>query len=329
MCTPSTRISTDIPQLPTFRRLRLADKDLIESFLSQFEPYCDFRFWAMWHRDIEEVWEISSMLDHLIVKFVDHISGQDLYTIIGANENTSKVTIATLAFLNDQTLYPKLSLVPEETINAIKPEYAKYLKISLDRDNIDYVYSVKQLVELKGRGMKNKRRAIVGYWEHYPNSKIRLMDLRSDDDVKVMELLTLRWAKMRKYVNHKREVLTMSRLLQTSENRDDLHAIGLFIGSKLIGFTINEPFNEKWYSGYFGKADTAYQGAYSVLENETAKYFYSKGYEFANHEQDMGLAGLRKSKQLWRPIRMLNKYTIMPRWSSTIEKTEYWRELLR
>ena len=100
--------------------------------------------------------------------------------------------------------------------------------------------------------------------------------------------------------------------------------LGLFVKDELIGFTINEPFGAKWYSAYFGKADPAYHGAFSVLENETAKNMFKKGFEYANLEQDLGIPGLRKTKQLWRPSRMLFKYSVKPRWTSKIEQTEIW-----
>lgn len=313
-----------IPIYPVFRRLKLGDKDLIERFLSNFEPYCDFRFWAMWHRDIEEVWGISSLFDHLLIRFADHITGASLYSVVGANENTTNTIVAMLSLLSKDTLYPKLSMVPEETVNAISKENKKFLNISLDNSNVDYVYSVKQIIDLKGKIMKNKKREIVKYWKHYPDSTIRQINLNSEADVDMMRALTNKWAKKRKGGDHRREVDTMTRLLRTRENRENLYTVGLFNNNRLIGFTINEPFNDKWYSGYFGKADPSYSGASSVLEHETAKTFYAKGFTYANLEQDLGIPGLRKTKRLWRPIRMLNKYTIKPRWTSGLEYMNMW-----
>jgi hypothetical protein len=34
------------------------------------------------------------------------------------------------------------------------------------------------------------------------------------------------------------------------------------------------------------------------------------GCEFINFEQDMGIAGLKQAKRLWRPVKYLKKYTI-------------------
>lgn len=310
----------NIPIFPRFKPLHIEDKGKISSFLHNFEPYCDVQFWAMWHRNIDDNWYISQLHGHFIIKFTDHITGRELHTLIGSNDETSVVIIGLLKYLQTTTMKPQLSMVPEVTTKAINGKYSSYIRISEDRSNADYVFSVGKLVHLYGGEYKNKRSEVRRFWNLYPNAKVGELKLNSEEDRLKMHQILKRWARDKSRKDHVREVRTLERLLATRENQNDLFVMGLFLNEKLIGFTVNERFNDDWYNGYFGKADRKYKGAYAVLEQETAKYYFNKGCKYANLEQDLGLPGLRKNKMLWRPNKFLKKYSVYPKWGSGFDQ---------
>lgn len=305
-----------IPSFPRFKALSLSDKDSIEGFLQTFEPYCDFQFWAMWHRNIDDSWHISQLHGHFIIRFTDHITGKELCTVLGNNSETGPVVIGLLKYLQNVTLQPQLSLVPEVTVKAINGKHHNFIRLHEDRANADYVYSVGKLVNLHGNEYKSKRSDIKRFWTRYPTAHVREVRLADQHDNTQMETILKKWAKNKPTGNFQREIRTMERVLATEANRKDLFVLGLFMENKLIGFSVNERFNEEWYNGYFGKADRGYEGAYAVLEQETAKHYLALGCKYVNLEQDLGIPGLRKNKLLWRPNKFLKKYSVYPRWGS-------------
>ena len=61
---------------------------------------------------------------------------------------------------------------------------------------------------------------------------------------------------------------------------------------------------------HFEKARSDINGAYAVINNEFA-IFIKENYpeiEYLDREEDMGLEGLRRAKQSYRPAYMVKKY---------------------
>ncbi|MGN1451356.1 MAG: phosphatidylglycerol lysyltransferase domain-containing protein, partial [Eubacteriales bacterium] len=55
-------------------------------------------------------------------------------------------------------------------------------------------------------------------------------------------------------------------------------------------------------------ADEEIEGAYAVVNNALAKMLCQK-YRYINREEDMGLQGLRRAKESYRPAIRLMRYT--------------------
>ena len=58
------------------------------------------------------------------------------------------------------------------------------------------------------------------------------------------------------------------------------------------------------------KADIAYEGIYQVLVNEYAKCFVTPDVRYINREEDVGDEGMRRSKESYHPVRLLEKYLV-------------------
>ena len=51
------------------------------------------------------------------------------------------------------------------------------------------------------------------------------------------------------------------------------------------------------------------QGAYAIINREFAKQLKDSGFVYVNREEDLGLPGLRKAKQSYKPAIWLEKET--------------------
>lgn len=89
-----------------------------------------------------------------------------------------------------------------------------------------------------------------------------------------------------------------------------LVTVGVYLDETLIAFTINEVVQDHYYIGHFGKADPTYRGLGLYLECETAKIMAQMGCRYMNHEEDLGIPGLRTYKESLKLVAFLKKYTI-------------------
>jgi len=111
-----------------------------------------------------------------------------------------------------------------------------------------------------------------------------------------------------------------SDLILENERKAILYSMSRFFELELSGNAIRIDGNIEAISVYEGmNPDTAivhyekgspdYDGIYKAINAETAKIL-QKDFMYINRESDMGLPGLRKSKQSYRPHHMVEVYHI-------------------
>ena len=296
-----TRVNFD---LPDFKKISLSDKGQIDKIFQDFSPYCDFNFSNIYNwSSISKPSEIAFVNENLVVKMKDFVEDHVVVSFIGNNKISD-----TVSHLLDH--FDELSMIPEECITNELLE-RKDLLIEEDRNNHDYILSLKDLIDLPGNRFKSKRRKVKKFLEKNPDHTVQVMDLKNDDVWKLIEDLTFLWnlLKRGKASDINNELNALKRQISLA-NVCEIIFVGVYIDDKLIAFTTNEIKHDGFAIGSFGKADFRYDGIFSYSEHITAKHLYSLGCKFLNYEQDLGLDGLRKSKLSWKPVRFLKKYKI-------------------
>ena len=86
--------------------------------------------------------------------------------------------------------------------------------------------------------------------------------------------------------------------------------VAIYNLKEIIGFSIFSFHSNDYVVSHFTKANTAYKGIYEFLLRESASLLNKLGYKFLNHQEDMGLPGLREAKKSYRPVKFLKKYTV-------------------
>ena len=78
-----------------------------------------------------------------------------------------------------------------------------------------------------------------------------------------------------------------------------------------MGFTVYEILSSEYAISHFAKADISYHRAINDMLNwEEAKVLDERGIKYFNWEQDLGIPGLRKSKEKYKPTFFLKKLSI-------------------
>ncbi len=295
-----------IYKFPRFKILTLKDQSIVEKYTEDFLPYSDFTFASLWLWTFNNSTHISELNGNLVIRFNDYVTKEPFYTYIGKKEiiNTTDTLFKNIQSNADKSI----KLIPEEIISelAITEKY----NIEEDRDNFDYIYSIKELVAFAGRKFRSKKNFVNRFLKLYKPSH-SVIDLNNPEGKKkVMELCT-RWRKSRNknYSEVHNEWLAIKRAIKWSNNFN-LICIGVFVKDKMVGFTINEVLHDGYAMNLFEKGDIKYTGIFPYLRSITALELEKVGCKYLNHEQDLGIDGLRASKLSFNPEFFLKKYTI-------------------
>jgi hypothetical protein len=299
-----------IPVFPHFKPLTIEDQEEVETILRRFPPYSDFNFANLFcyntHGDIL----LSMIYGNLIVRMHDYLNQVPFFTFIGQQRVLSTVERLLLRS-TEEGLRPQLRLIPGLQIEASYRDLCNRFEIQEDPDGFDYIHAVDHLTELDAPQLRSKRRCISRLRKRFPHITVREVDLSDPKESRSIRALYDLWQdkKSRSGSMFQAEEVALGRCLHYAHCFNFV-AVGAFLGDILAGFTINEPVHDNFYMGHFGKSDPDITGCGDLLEFETAKVMRQRGCVRMNNQQDLGLVGLRRYKQSWRPNRFLKKYTL-------------------
>nr|WP_196594869.1 phosphatidylglycerol lysyltransferase domain-containing protein [Pectinatus sottacetonis] len=180
--------------------------------------------------------------------------------------------------------------------------------IIADEENFDYVYNSEDLINLKGRKFHSKKNHLNNFHKNYPDAKYISI---SDEVITLCKLTVNGWYKTRSQDLPDDPFIALEReaIIEVLNNFSQLSLKGgaVIDNNRIIAFTFGEALNTDTAVIHVEKADPDINGAYTFINqafimNEWADM------KFINREEDMGIEGLRKAKQSYRPVKMIKKY---------------------
>ena len=210
-----------------------------------------------------------------------------------------------LSYFKEKKLDIKVLAFPDNELKKIRNK-EKFI-ITDDRDNADYVYLVKDLIELKGRKYDGKRNLIRKFNKLY---KYEFVELKKKMIYECVEFQK-RWIKLKNCKNDPNFIKENNAALEILNNYSSLPLTGavLKIFGKVEGYTIASQINKDMVGVIIEKANPEYKGIYQVINNLFCKEFLYK-YRYVNRQQDTGDPGLRKAKLSYNPKRLIIKYQV-------------------
>lgn len=296
-----------IPYFPKFKKLEISDKEEIENFTEQFQPYSDFNFANLWSWDVNGKTEISKTNNALIIKFIDYEAPRFFYSFLSGSD-ANELAESILRFALKQGFTPKLKLLPQITSKQL--DGSKFT-IEEDHDNFDYIYDLQKLANYKGKLFEDKRNLLARFLKKYKNSHIEVKILDLSDSASQKEIISLnnRWEE-NKGTRIKDETQALKRLFKLYE-KVRLLCIGVLIDKKLVAFCLNELLKLNYAITHFAKADVKLSsGLYAYLMQANAKQLLMLDKSLLNYQQDLGLSNLRYAKRSFRPAFYLKKYKV-------------------
>jgi hypothetical protein len=178
-----------------------------------------------------------------------------------------------------------------------------------DRDSWDYVYAVRDLALLEGRHFDGKRNQIRRLTE------ARRCEYRPITPALAAACLALeeKWCDLRACALDPGLEAERAAIAACFEHWGRLGLTGgaVFVDGALKAFSVAERLAPDTAVVHFEKADPAIPGLYQLVNAWFCREALG-GFAFVNREQDLGIPGLRRAKESYRPHHLVEKHTVRP-----------------
>jgi hypothetical protein len=291
-----------ISHFPNFSFLNIEHQEEIRSICAKTDPYADFNFINLFCWSNGEA-RVSLLNNNLAIQLPDYISDSTIFSLIG----DKKLDESLRELLK---ISRRLELIPESVIKGLnKPTEFKIIE---DVGGHDYVYLIKDIVDLQGKRFKNKRQKLQKIKEVFPNSfEIKTKTDIDEQDKSDMRQVFISW--IENHRNHSVEEdaeLKAFNILLDSISHFKLAFTFIRYLDNLVAFSVNEVINEKYALCHFEKVVRIHPHLGVLIINEAAKYLLNQGCVYVNWEQDLGIDGLRISKRSYHPEKLFKKYSV-------------------
>ena len=318
-----------------FKPVRLEDKQIIERHtMPSGILNCDLAFANMycWQAMYHSAWAVID--GFLVIRF--HIGGGEIGYMQPVGEGDFAGIIPALredAHAHGQRL--RLIGLTDEGREMIRNMHAGLFAFESDRALEDYVYNAEDLRNLTGRRYQPKRNHVNRFEALYDYT---FEELRVED---IDECLRLEgeWQQRKEAdevddvehrTEHEYEMSEEQRAIRRAF--DAYEALGLYGGvlrveGRMVAFTYGSQITPEVFCTHIEKADSSYEGVFPMINRCFARALAARGYTMVNREEDMGLAGLRRSKMSYHPAAMQEKMTLRALSLREIECRELWQRV--
>ena len=282
-----------------FRPVRLEDRATIERFtMSSDITNCDLSFANMfcWQEVYHSAWAIVD--GFLVIRF--HIDGGDrLGYMQPVGEGDCARIIPALredAHAHGQRL--RIIGLTDRGREMIRQMHIGQFAFESDRALEDYVYAADDLRNLPGRRYQPKRNHINRFMAEYPD--YRYEELTPDRFDECMQL-EREWR--RNHEGHTSELCAEQRAMQRAfAHFAELGMTGgcIYVGERMVAFTYGSAVNDHTFDTHVEKADTDYDGAFTVINCLFARHLPER-FTLINREEDLGIEGLRRAQLSYHP----------------------------
>jgi len=298
------------------KEIKLEDKALFNSYFHKYPPQTsEFTFTNLYMWRNFYGFNFMEWKDHLLLFSRDIFEAKKipasgnkkaLYFFPPIGPNPAEIIVSFFENLKEVEFHR----VPERISEDIR-NHSKFSSLSIDiledRDNWDYVYETEKLRNLPGNQYRQNRRWLNKFLENYDYE----FKILTENEVELIKKLQLEWCILRECEDDeglKEEELAIYEALDNFLALDFQGAI-ICIDDKCAAYTFGEMLNPETMVIHVEKAHMDYEGAYQAINNLFLKNSFEEVI-YVNREQDLGVPGLRRAKESYKPIRMEKKSII-------------------
>ena len=302
--------------LDSANEINLSDQALFDSYFHNFPPltseftFTNLYMWRNFYSLNFIEWKQHLLLfsRDIFKKKKESASGNknSLYFFPPVGPNPVEIIISLFKEYKDLEFHR----VPELITDAIQQNadfQALNLQILEDRDNWDYVYEAENLRTLPGNKYRQNRRWLNKFLDTYDYE----FKILTENEVNLVKKLQLEWCVLRQCEDDESLKEEEQAIYDALDNYSTLGFKGALIcvDDKCAAYTFGEMLNSDTLVIHVEKAHMDYEGAYQAIGNLFLKNLF-KNVLYVNREQDLGVPGLRRAKESYKPLRMEKKSII-------------------
>ena len=277
-------------------------QDYLEHFRGCTQRASDYSFvnlwgWAdeyglMWAWDENLVWIRQTKPETVFWAPVGSWKDMDWKRILGSKFSDSCIFIR----------------IPEDLMSIWKNCGHDGLAIEETRGQWDYLYSVEELVELKGNRFHKKKNLLSQFMKTYKYDYIPLSHNIVEKALSMQEdWCTWRDCEASETLSSENRVI--EKVLRAWYKLPGLKGGAVIADDKIAAYTVAESLTDDTLLIHFEKGNQNYKGAYQAI-NQIFLEHNRTGYKTVNREQDLDNESLRKAKLSYNPVGFLKKYKI-------------------
>jgi len=288
-----------------FKPITIESKETITSFTFS-SPYqnCDFSFanmcsWQFYYKSEYAV------VEHFLILRFQIGKGRTVYMLpVGAGDKREIIHLMEKDSLATGHHF-RIMGVSGEGISELENSFPRQFKYIPERNYFDYIYYRNDLAELTGKKYQTKRNHINRFRNKY---KFEYLPITPDIVPLCIQLEDL-WYKNNN-ISETDEDLYNERysMIFTLKNMESLGVLGgaIFVDGEIVAFALGSPINHNTFDVHTEKANTKFDGIYSVI-NQLFAMHIPEQFIYVNREEDLGIEGLRKAKLSYHPAFLLEK----------------------
>ncbi len=293
----------DIPEFPGARQIALGDGEQIRETLTRNRvEAAEMTFGSLFIWRAYEGRSMLSLFDgHLIVSWFRQKYGKVILSPLGSEpsgvlERFSKMSP------EERSGFNGAFALTEPVVSRLKAR--SLAPISL-RDEWDYVYRTKDLIELEGPKYHTQRKELKKATDSYQFDYERMTSSHLKQCLELEE----KWCDLKHCTLDGLSAAEDLALKDALENFETLGFMGavVLIDGRVQALTIGERLNSDTAVVHFEKANPEIRGLYQVINQNFCKDSL-KDFEFVNREQDVGEPGLRRAKEGYHPHHFVEKH---------------------
>ncbi|UCH22380.1 MAG: DUF2156 domain-containing protein [Deltaproteobacteria bacterium] len=199
--------------------------------------------------------------------------------------------------------------IPEELINIWRPSLGDRIRIEEERRNWDYIYSLEELIELKGNRFHKKRNLLNQFIKKYDYKFVNFGPELVEPAMAMQE----DWCNWRNCESSEILAAENRAVLKIFMNWDklvDLTGGAILVDNMIVAYTVAEKYSPDTVLIHYEKGCPDYKGVYQAI-NQMFLAHLTEAFKWVNREQDLGEEGLRKAKLSYNPVEFLRKYRVI------------------
>lgn len=290
----------------TFRKPKLADKDLIQHYFKNHTGRSCERTFAniyLWSRKSPVTFAI---VDNTLV-FKRQPPEEMAFTFPAGKKEDVKSAIEKLEDYAAEAGHPfKMYFVVPEQFAELDSECPGVFQIEYIRDAADYVYDREKLATLSGKKYHGKKNHVNKFMKTYEGRWS--YERMSEDNVEDCFLMAIEWGHENDAYENREKNAELAVTLNSLRLFKELDYVGgiLRIDGDVVAFTIGEPVTADTFVVHIEKAYAEIPGAYTVINQQFVQHECGD-YKYVNREDDAGSPGLRKAKLSYKPAFLVEK----------------------